>query len=172
MCEPTTLAFAGLALATKVGSELAERSATRKERRQTIASANEAYESTIGDLNARILEERQAAALQYDETGVQTSAAVGSAMASSAAAGIQGRSVDLLIQDLLKEQADYRVSVDRNLAATERQIGRSKEAADVQRRNQIRGAPSYNPFLGGLRVASTAAQLGIGYAARTPTGGS
>lgn len=170
MCEPTTLAFATFALAA--GTEIAKSEGAKKERKQGTQAANRAYEATIEDLNARLEEERLAAATQVDQAGVDSESARGTARASAAAAGIQGKSVDLLIKDIDRSEAVYRDSVDDNLISTEAQIGRLKDQAGVNRDNQIAALPSYNPFLGGLRIASTVAQPALSQRSRLPKGGS
>jgi len=168
MCHPATLAFAGFALAA--GREIAQARGVSQQRRAVRQAADADLEATLNDLRARLEEEQRAATLRTDAARVQTQAAVGSARTLAAGSGVAGRSVDLLVQDLLAREGDYRVSVARNLESVEGQIARQREAAVARRDSIVAGAPSYNPFLGGINVAGSIISPLLDLYSRKPIG--
>lgn len=168
MIDPrTALAFGSMALS--LGSEVASAMGSRRARRDATAAADRTYEQTIRDLSARLREETTAAREAQDQTAVRGSMLRGQARLGAAQAGVGGRSVDLLLMDLEKDEALADLSLERNLRATEDQIGRHRSAAEVNRQNAVAGLPNYNPFLGALNLASTGLGIYGNTLARRPT---
>lgn len=154
----TAIALSSFAL--QAGSAVAGHIAQNKRRNAVEDAANANYLSTLGDISARVGEETNKATLAIDRAGVQTSTAKGAAKASAAASGVQGRSIDLLLQDFDKDRLEHRTSVQRNLSAVRRQADRRIQAADAARQSQIAGVPAASPFATGLELGAAAVNTG------------
>lgn len=164
MCEPTSLAIASFALTA--GGAVANEVGNRKQQKAVTKAANESYADTLADLVARSGEEGLAASLQRDQNNRDVSSARASATTSAAAAGLTGKSIDLLLNDFDAAGGDANAAVDRNRDARLRQIERQKDQAATYRDNQIVSAPQANPFLTALEIGGAGVNLATALRAR------
>lgn len=162
---PAIIALGGLALSA--GKAFMEHKAQNQAAKANTVAANSNYRSTIDDLRARLSEEKRSTGLTIQQAIGQVRSTKGSAVASAAASGVSGISIDALLRDVSAQGAAYKVSAEDNLDATGRQIGRLEQQAAVQRDNQIAGIQTANPLLTGLKIGAGALDAATAYRGMT-----
>ncbi len=108
------------------------------EQNQLLASA--AFGDDIASLNSRFMQEEEAAAQRKQEAQKGRAQAVGEVRSS----GRLGLSIDNLIADVYRQQAQYDYAVGRNLAFTGDQLQDQKRASGAQYASRLN---QYQPYL-------------------------
>lgn len=106
---------------------------------QTRLLADRAYEDEISQLNLRLMQEQEAAAQQKQKAGREGLAARGEVTA----AGRVGNTVDNLIADYYRQQAQFDFATDRNLAFTTAQVQEQKRGSAATRGSRIASQQPY-----------------------------
>jgi hypothetical protein len=101
--------------------------------------ADRAYENEIAQLNARMMQEQEAAAQRTMESGAQALRARGEVVAT----GRLGASIDNLVADYYRQQATFDFATSRNLAFTGTQIQEQKRAAAATRGSRLAAEQPY-----------------------------
>ena len=105
------------------------------------------------DLNARTLQEREAAGQQREMTAIEGGMLEGQTAVSAAAGNVQGATVDALLRDVQRQEAQARLTIDTNLSNTEAQIGRQRRGAALAAEQQIASVPKPSGASLALRLA-------------------
>lgn len=108
------------------------------EQNQLLASA--AFGDEVASLNSRFMQEEEAAAQRRQEALKGRAQAAGEIKAS----GRVGLTIDNLVADVYRQQAQYDFAVGRNLAFTGSQIQDQKRAATAQYASRVN---QYQPYL-------------------------
>lgn len=102
--------------------------------------ADNAYANDIGALNARYMQEQAAASQEKQKAAIAGAQARGAVTAS----GRLGNTVDNLIADFYRQQAQFDFATSQNLAFTGTQIQLQKQGAAAERGSRI---ASQQPYL-------------------------
>lgn len=170
MCEPTTLALAGLgisAVSTGVSFVGQQQAANAQQdyndylEEQTRLNAEAAYNDTVRQENAALVETRAAQSQELQEAGIEAAKARATARVAAGEAGVAGLSVDALINDFYRSEARYRDAVRQQGEFDTRARDERLRAADSQRQSRINSARRPDPqrpsFLGAaLRIGGDA----------------
>lgn len=123
--------------------------------------ADRAYEDEIAQLNLRLLQEQEAAAQQKQQTAKQGLQARGEVVA----AGRVGNTIDNLIADYYRQQAQFDFATERNLAFTTAQVQEAKRGSAATRGSRIASQQPYirQPVLDPLEPIQQAAPSAAPY---------
>lgn len=102
--------------------------------------ADQAYESDIGQLNLRLVQEQEAASEQARRAALEAQKGKGEILSM----GRLGPSIDNLIADYYRQQAVFDYATERNLAFAETQTQMEKRGAAARRGSRI---ASQQPYL-------------------------
>lgn len=165
MCEPTTailVASTVVSTGIQVAGKIQEHGAQKKAQQENEASAKAALKEDLKTLTMREGQEEGAAAstiLEIDRQARQTKA---EAAVYAGESGVEGASVDALL-DGFQNQADRAsLGVQRNLKLTKDQLGRERVASQTGAQSRINAVPAPNPWATGLSIAGA----GLGGAAQ------
>lgn len=101
--------------------------------------ADKAYSDEIAGLNLRMMQEQEAAARQKQDAAKAAMQARGEVVAS----GRLGNSIDNLIADYYRQQAQYDFATERNLAYTGLQLQEEKRGAAATRGSRLASQQPY-----------------------------
>ena len=131
MCEPTTIAIAmGAAQAgmTVIGQQQAAKTQAEAQRRASAAE-RQRYLHEVSSMRIQQGQEQVAAAQKMSESARKATEARATARVSAGEAGVAGLSVDALINDLTRQEAEYSFNVQKQT-----------QMSDVNRQLQLRDA--------------------------------
>lgn len=147
MCEPVTIGLLAVSAASAVASQKAaadqaKAAGTDQNNRYNAVSsaALESYRRSTGRLQARAIEEIEAASATSVDNQRQAQTARGIASASGAARGVSGASVDELIGSYSAIEAANDYTIKRNLGFTLDQIREEQYGARADAVGRINGA--------------------------------
>ena len=106
---------------------------------QTRLLADSAYADEISQLNLRLMQEQEAAAQKKQEAAKQGLQARGEVAAS----GRYGNTIDNLIADYYRQQAQFDFASERNLAFTTAQVQEQKRSSAATRGSRIASQQPY-----------------------------
>jgi hypothetical protein len=106
---------------------------------QTRLIADSAYANEVGSLNLRLMQEQEVAAQQKQQANIQAMEASGSVRA----AGRVGNSIESLIANYERQQAQFDFATDRNLAFATAQVQAEKLGAAATRGSRIASQQAY-----------------------------
>lgn len=168
MCEPTTIAAMTFALsaastaASYVGQMQAAQ-ATERANTENRNNALKAMELNWEQLDARTIQEREAAATEKANAARQVRGAKATAQVSAAESGTGGLSVDALLGDIQANYDRYASGVDTNVDYSLAQLQMEKRGARASGIDRINSAPrGQKPSLLGAGLQIGAA--GLNYA--------
>lgn len=168
MCEPTTIAamsFALSAATTAVGyvGQMQQASAQEQMYQQNRESSIKSMELGWTQNNNRIMQEREAAALEKANAARETRAAEATAKVAAAEAGVSGLSVDQLLGDINGNYGRYASGIDTQTDWTVSQLQMEQRGVRAAGIDRINSAPrGRKPSLFGAALQIGAA--GLGYA--------
>lgn len=152
---------AGLAgFALQGGEALARYEAQKRAAGQNRASATAAYRLNSADLAARSTQAKQAAAQDIFGLNQQGAAAVSTATASAGESGVEGNSVTALLNTYLADTSRATQVVEQNLGITQGELGRRKQAANLEFHDRLSAVPSPSGLDLGLGLAGAALTSG------------
>jgi hypothetical protein len=130
----------------KAGSAVADFIGQSKQSAATRRAALAAERQEIGQVNLRQSQEQQSARLSIMEADRQARAADAAARVSAGEAGVQGASVDAVLGDIARQDAEYRTQTNINLQNTLDQLDQQRKAIQTNAHNII----AQNPAPSGL----------------------
>jgi len=107
--------------------------------RQTRLLADSAYGDEISQINLRLMQEQEASAQQKQKAAREGMQARGAVLAS----GRVGNSIDALVADYQRQQAQFDYATERNLAFTTMQMQETKRGAAATRGSRIASQQEY-----------------------------
>jgi len=107
--------------------------------RQTRLLADSAYGDEISQINLRLMQEQEASAQQKQKAAIEGMQARGAVLAS----GRVGNSIDALVADYQRQQAQFDYATERNLAFTTMQMQETKRGAAATRGSRIASQQEY-----------------------------
>lgn len=170
MCDPFTLAAASLAITTAgtvagVGAQVARASAQSKAQARQVDEINSATIANYDQLQARSVQEVEAASVQAQQNQIEAAKAKATALTAAGESGVSGLSVDALLRDLYGQEARFNSGVAVNLENTAESIETSAENVRREGKSQVNSLPAIDRpnYLGaGLRIA----EAGLGFSSR------
>jgi hypothetical protein len=157
-----TLLPVALTIAQGVAQAVGERQAAKgqeQQNQQLRQSALETRERDLQAIEARRVEEREAASQQLQGIQAQAIQERSQALAASSAAGQSGLSVRALLSDSLRQYLDGEQAIQTNLSNLNSQLDRERKAVVDTAKSRINMAtpavyPSY--FVSGLKIGANA----------------
>jgi hypothetical protein len=107
--------------------------------RQTRLLADSAYGDEISQINLRLMQEQEASAQQKQKAAREGMQARGAVLAS----GRVGNSIDALLADYQRQQAQFDYATERNLAFTTMQMQETKRGSAATRGSRIASQQEY-----------------------------
>jgi hypothetical protein len=107
--------------------------------RQTRLLADSAYGDEISQINLRLMQEQEASAQQKQRAAREGMQARGAVLAS----GRVGNSIDALVADYQRQQAQFDYATERNLAFTTMQMQETKRGSAATRGSRIASQQEY-----------------------------
>lgn len=159
MCEPTTAVLIGTAVASTavgVGSAVMNHNAQKQANQQNEAAAKEALKEDLKTLTQRQGQEEDAAASTILEIDRRARLTKAEAAVYAGESGVEGASVDALLNGFDNEAGRAVVGTQRNLSATKSQLERERVASRTGAQSRINAVPKPNPWSTGLTIAGTA----------------
>jgi hypothetical protein len=142
MCDPTTMAVLQVA---KGGMEFmqAQQEADAAQARydQNRIAAAQARDLKIQTLNARAIQESEAAAEGKQKQALEALQLRERAVVAAGEAGVSGSSVDNLLNEYTAQRLRGVTTINRNLENIEKQIGLQKMGASAEAENRINSLP-------------------------------
>jgi hypothetical protein len=145
MCNP--IISAGISAASQVLQIVGESQATDEYNRsqaryykETAEAANQNARNQYYALSLRQQQEAAKASREAQNAQKQSRAAQATALAAAADSGTSGNSVDMLIADYARSEADYRDAVLQNLEMTTTQLENEKQSVFAQTKSTINAA--------------------------------
>lgn len=128
---------------------------------QTRLMADSAYADEIAQLNLRLMQEQEAAAQKKQQAAKEGLQARGEVAAS----GRYGNTIDNLIADYYRQQAQFDFATDRNLAFTTTQVQEQKRSSAATRGSRIASQQPYiqQPVLDPIKPIPQAAPSALPY---------
>lgn len=107
--------------------------------------ANRAFIQQSEQINRRTQQEQVAASEEIQQVQIERLDAQGRAEAAAAAAGVQGLSVQNLLNNFQRQEARYRSAVQQNLAFAQENAEAEKKGLRAQAEGRIASIPAYAP---------------------------
>ena len=162
MCNPLVIAAGALALS--VGTKIAAAVGESKRANKNEEFAQEAFIADVSDIVARIQEEQDAAAQKINQSFKNSRQAASTARVAAGEAGVAGISVDLLLDDVARQQGEFVASVEDNLDRTERQLERQIGGAEIRKNSRVNAIKAPSFLSTALRIGGSGLEF---FAART-----
>lgn len=169
MCEPTTLLI-GAGLAISAGSAVAGHSAQNKAEKANREAAEKAQKEAVRDINLLQSEIGQQASQQVAEGERIGQQVRGATRASGTEAGVEGRGVDELIDEVDRNIAAARIATQRQTALQKAGLEREKVSGRTVMQQRIGSVPRANPFATALQIGGAATGAYLNYRTLTDTG--
>jgi hypothetical protein len=119
---------------------------------QNAKNANESARRQYFDSNMRILQEKQAAALNKSDVTREARAATATARVAAGEAGVSGNSVDALLSEFMGRADDYKGRVNTQTDWSIAQINREKLGIQAQAKDRINSVQRPSFLDAGLRI--------------------
>jgi len=165
---PVLLALAGMGL--KIGGDVLGAQAQNKAAKQNAIDARLAETMQLNDVNARSAQEQLAAGQQIDQVQRQATTVAASAVTSAGEAGVEGNSVNALMQSVSAESSRIAGTIQLNQKLAQQQLDREKLGIAAQADSRVNAVPGANPWATALKIGGdvigTAGQL---YGMRAPS---
>jgi hypothetical protein len=113
--------------------------------RQNAALANRDYMNQTKALQDKQAQEDAAAGQRESDVSVQAAQARSTAQTAAGEAGVGGLSVNALMDDFTRQEADYRTQSRTNLEGLRDQTSRELEAAQIQGQGRTESMKPYQP---------------------------
>lgn len=152
MCDPVSIGVASAGLAVSVTGDILKAKAEKNQAKQTVASAKLASVEEVNQLSLRENQEQDAAGqsiLQADRAARLNDA---TARVSAGEAGVAGASVDALLNDIQRQNDEFKTNTNINLQNDVGQIEEQKRAARVDAQNRINSVPFPSSLATGLQI--------------------
>lgn len=153
MCEPVSTIATVASAAVTVGSDLLKAHAQNKEAAAVATQANQAAVNDNNALSEREAEERMAVAQAAGDAQSQTASATSIARLSAASAGVEGNSVNAILQSLEANRSAVVTSDQETLALKLQALENERLGVEATRESRINAAPKANPWATGLQIA-------------------
>lgn len=175
MCDPLSIAMAGLSFATTAGSAVlghqAQTEAANEQNRMFEANRQNALRAHADKetaLNRRIGQEQEAAAQDKFDASLKARQARATNVVAAGEAGVSGLSLEGLLNDISNANSRFGARVDKNVEWTGQQLEEEKRATGFQtldRINSVKTAKGPSFMALGLQIAG--AGLDAASSART-----
>lgn len=169
MCNPVALGVAGLALGG--GSAIAQYQGQRQQAKQQERYQEKAMEAERqralqeqSSIRMRQAQEQEATNRELGDVAMKAREAMARATTSAGESGVAGASVDALIDDFTRQEAEYRMGVGRQQEMRDVQTGLALTDAGFRSRNRLIdiNRPINKPsFLSGVLGAGSAGLSGF-----------
>lgn len=156
MCEPTSAILIGSAVAgtaIQLGSAVMNHNAQKNAADQNAIAAQAALKEDLKTLTVREGQEQQANAstiLEIDRQARQTKA---QAAVFAGESGVEGASVDALLDGFDNEAGRAVLGTQRNLKMAQAQLDRERAGARAGAQSRMNAVPGANPWATGLTIA-------------------
>lgn len=141
------------AAAFKLGGAILGHSAQKKAYRENKKGALKNLDLIYDDLNAREAEERAASLQAREGVELQGGALAGETVSSAAAGNVAGASIDALIRNVARQEAQAKLTIDTNLENTQAQIQRQARGAQLGAVDRINSVQKPSNGALALRIA-------------------
>lgn len=158
MCGPAAIAVA--ATAANAYQQQQQANAENEYEQLLYGQRQEEAINAYAQLNARELQEREAAAGDIQRVTRQARQAAGAAQLQALEGGVRGRSVDFLLQSFANDRLAAVETIERNLSFTEQQLQAQRLSASRITPPRIHRGPFDSPF-GLLSLGLNAASAGM-----------
>jgi hypothetical protein len=162
------LILAGASLLTSAGSALVDHRRQATQAKQTHSAALDSLLIERRDITARGSEERRASARSVDDGARAGTDARSLARASAGESGLGGMSIDFLLADIDRQEADHRTSVLENLSMTLNQLDRLRAGASATAQSRSNSAQPPSALNTALRIGGALLSFGAQRAANKP----
>jgi len=164
VCEPVTIMSVALSAASSVVGFMGQQEAAREQDRAYEANRRNAlmaFENNNLQTNLRIAQEQEAAAQERQKTSLEARAARARTQVAAGEMGVQGNTVDLLLQDIVDAEDRSIGNTDKNLDWSVAQHEASKKGQSYQALDRINSVqrgqkPSFAAL--GLSIANAGLQ--------------
>ena len=131
MCEPISMTVAALSTASSVVSQKNAINAQKKAQANASAQERKRYLNEVSVTRQRQRQEQIVAAQKIQQSQTQAMEARATARTSAGESGVSGLSVDALIGDLTRQEAEYNFSVQQQQQFQEQNTSNVLEAAGL-----------------------------------------
>lgn len=153
MCVAAPVAIAAGSLAIEAGSKLADYISGASHKRAVNAAADRGALDQISQVSLRETQTQEGAAMSIMQADRQARMADAEARVSAGEAGVAGASVDALLGDIGRQDAEYKTATDINLNNTLDQLEAEKRGIRVQAENIKAGVAAPSPLALGVGLA-------------------
>ncbi len=133
MCDPISIAIAGVTVGGAVAKHVGKKKSAAAER----AAANRDFLAQVVDIQARLREEETATEIQKQDVVREGIESAATARASAGESGVSGLSVDLLLGSIEGQVGTARSRLDLQQDFITSQLRREEEAAEAQRQGRV-----------------------------------
>ena len=131
MCEPISMAVGAASAAHGYASQKAAAKAQRQAQANASAVERQRYLNQVSATRANQRQEEIAAAQKIRRAQIQTMEAQATTFTSAGESGVAGLSIDAIQQDLMRQEGQYRQSVDQQLEFSEQARAMALEDAGL-----------------------------------------
>ena len=125
MCEPISIGLAMASMGAQIHGQRQQAKTQAKVQKNASAAERERYLREVSSMRVQQGQEEVAAAQRVNESARKAREARATARVSAGEAGVAGLSVDALINDLTREEANYNFATQQQLQMND--VGRSMQ---------------------------------------------
>lgn len=144
MCAPL-IAVAAISAALTLAQQQQQAKTAAEAAKNGGKSARASAINQYGQNNLRITQESEAAAVNKQNVQTRAEQATATARTSAGESGVGGLSVDALLGDFSRQQSNYNLDTNNNLANVTQQIGMGNLGIQTQTQGNINGMFSNLP---------------------------
>ena len=144
MCDPITLMTIGVSIAGSMVQYQGQQDSYDAQMARVKANADNANAATrtnMNNINTRAQQEGLAANQKKFESGLDTRAAVATAVTAAGEGNVSGMSVNAVLGDFYGKQGRFDAAVDTNQDFSRSYLAGEMDAASAQGQNQINSMP-------------------------------
>lgn len=163
MCEPISMAVGAISTAASIKSQKAAIKAQEKAQANASALERARYLNEVSVTRQRQRQEQIVAAQQLQEGQTQAMQARATARTSAGESGVAGLSVDALINDLTRQEAEYSFNITQQQKFQEQNTNNVLEAAGLGFTAEMLRINKPIPKVDYFGAALKGAEVGIGF---------
>lgn len=167
MCDPVSIT-AGASLGIGIISDEVKARAEHDRAEKARESANASAVAQIKQLNTRQSQEEDAANLSIMQADRQARIADATARVAAGESGVAGASVDALLTDIQRQDAEFKSITNRNLSNTKDQIAAEKQGVFAEKQSRINANPFPSALATGINIAGRGFDYATQYLIRQP----
>lgn len=167
MCDPGSI-IAASTLAVEAGGKVASYMGQKKQAKAVATAADNSARQQIGQVSLRETQTQDSASQSILQADRQARAADAEARVSAGESGVAGASVDALLNDVQRQDSEYKTATNVNTQDELAQLEAEKQGIRVQAANQKAAVPQPSTLALGTSLVGAGLDFGSVLIRRQP----